>query len=79
MVGYLCTDQAWNINGKVFHVSGGTVSLAHEESPFRTITTAGMWDMDQLASRVPSLMAGLTNPAPPPADMDLPARPVSKE
>ena len=43
MVGYLCTDQAWNINGKVFHVAGGTVSLAHEEGPFRTITTAGMW------------------------------------
>ena len=79
MVGYLCTDQAWNINGKVFHVSGGTVSLAHEESPFRTITTSGMWEMDQLASRVPSLMAGLANPAPPPPDMDLPGRPVSKE
>ena len=79
MVGYLCTDQAWNINGKVFHVAGGTVSLAHEEGPFRTITTAGMWEMDQLASRVPSLMAGLANPAPPSADMDLPARPAARE
>src|SRR5712692_5688329 len=37
MVAWLCSDTAWNVNGKVFHVAGGTVSLALEESPFRSI------------------------------------------
>ena len=79
MVAYLCTDQAWNINGKVFHVAGGVVSLAHEESTLRTIETAGVWDIDELRMRVPSLLDGVQNPAPPPADLDLPGRPVAKE
>ena len=79
MVGYLCTDQAWNINGKVFHVNGGNVALGHEEGPMRTITTSGVWDLAELTGKIPQLMAGLTNPAPPPPDMDLPARPVAKE
>ncbi len=76
---YLCTDQAWNINGKVFHVSGGVVSLGHEEDPWRTIDTAGMWDVNELRARVPTLIDGVANPAPPPADLDLPGRPVAKE
>ncbi len=78
MVGYLCTDQAWNINGKTFYVNAGNVSLAHEEGPMRTITTSGMWTVEQLRERVPTLMQGLANPAPPPPDLDLPGRPVAK-
>ena len=79
MVCYLLSDQAWNINGKMFHVSGGSVSLAWDELPNRTIAKAGMWTTDELRSLVPSsLLAGLQNPAPPPADLDLPGRPVAK-
>ena len=79
MVNYLLSDQAWNINGKVFYVSGGSVSLAWDETPNRTIAKAGMWSMDELRSLVPSqLLSGLVNPAPPPADLDLPGRPVAK-
>ena len=79
MVCYLLTDQAWNINGKIFHVSGGQVSLAHEETPYRTIVKAGLWTVDELRALVPSqIMGGLSNPAPPPADLDLPGRPVMK-
>ena len=79
MVCYLLSDQAWNINGKIFYVSGGSVSLAWDETPNRTIAKAGMWTVDELRGLVPSqLLAGLTNPAPPPADLDLPGRPVAK-
>ncbi len=79
MVNYLLSDQAWNINGKIFYVSGGSVSLAWDETPNRTIAKAGMWTADELRSLVPSqLLAGLVNPAPPPADLDLPGRPVAK-
>ena len=77
MVGYLCTDQAWNVNGKVFHVSSGNVSLGHEEAPFRTISTHNKWTLDELRERVPSLMAGLANPAPPAPDIDVPGRGVT--
>src|SRR5690606_31226776 len=79
MTVYLMTDQAWNVNGKCFYVNGGNVSLAHDETPYRTIAKAGTWEVDELRALVPSqLMQGTSNPAPPPADLDLPARPVAK-
>ena len=75
MVGYLLTDQAWNVNGKCFNVSGGQVSLSSDEIPYRSINKAGMWELDELQALVPSnLMSGLRNPAPPPADLSIPVR-----
>ncbi len=77
MTVFLCTDEAWNINGKIFHVEGGVVGLAAEELPIRTITKDGMWTLDELITLVPThLMHGLANPAAPPPDLDLPGRPV---
>ncbi|MCH8949323.1 MAG: SDR family NAD(P)-dependent oxidoreductase [Chloroflexi bacterium] len=77
MTAYLCTDEAWDVNGKIFSVSGGTVSLLHEEVPMRTITKDGKWTVDELRELVPTrLMRGLPNPAPPPPDLELPGRPV---
>ena len=77
MVVYLCTDGAWNVNGKIFHVAGGAVSLAHEEYPIRELRKDGRWEVDELIALVPNqLLAGIPNPAPPPPDMDLPGRPV---
>jgi NAD(P)-dependent dehydrogenase (short-subunit alcohol dehydrogenase family) len=79
MTCYLLTDQSWDVNGKVFYASGGQVSLASEEVPYRTLAKPGMWDVDELRALVPSqLMAGLRNPAPPPPDLDLPGRPVAQ-
>jgi NAD(P)-dependent dehydrogenase (short-subunit alcohol dehydrogenase family) len=79
MTVFLATDAAWNINGKVFYVAGGRVSLAHEETAMRQINKPqGMWTVDELREMVPSqLMYGLVNPAPPPPDLDLPGRPVA--
>jgi len=77
---YLATDEAWNINGQIFHVSGGMVSLAQPETPIATITKDGKWTLDELATLVPQyLMPGIPNPAPPPDDLDIPGRPVKAE
>ena len=77
MTVFLATDAAWNINGQIFHVNGGSVSLAMEERPFRSVSKDGMWTLEELAIAVPGLMQGLLNPAPPPPDLDLPGRPVA--
>jgi NAD(P)-dependent dehydrogenase (short-subunit alcohol dehydrogenase family) len=79
MVVYLMLDEAWNVNGSIFHVAGGTVGLlAHPYPPIRTIYKDGKWTLNELRTLVPgNLMAGLANPAPPPADLSVPGRPVS--
>jgi NAD(P)-dependent dehydrogenase (short-subunit alcohol dehydrogenase family) len=79
MTVFLCTDEAWNINGKIFQVAGGGVGLLQEEVPMRTITKAGgAWTVDELRELIPMrMMAGLPNPAPPPRDLEIPGRPVA--
>ena len=77
MVAYLCTDDAWNINGQIFHVAGGNVGLAHHPTPMRTLWKPAMWTLDELAVAVPhQLMTGIPNPAPPPPDLAVPGRTV---
>ncbi|MBI2723729.1 MAG: SDR family oxidoreductase [Chloroflexi bacterium] len=77
MVAYLCSDDAWNINGQIFHVGGGNVGLAHHPTPMRTLWKPEMWTLDELAMLVPNqLMAGIPNPAPPPPDLDVQGRPA---
>jgi hypothetical protein len=79
MTVHLCTDEAWNINGKIFHVAGGQVSLAAEETPVRQISRDGKWEVEELLSLVPShLLLGVENPAPPPPDLEIPGRPASR-
>ena len=61
MTVWLCTDEAWNVNGKIFHVQGGTVGLAMEEAPYATINKDGMWSIDELATWIgPTLQRYLT-------------------
>jgi NAD(P)-dependent dehydrogenase (short-subunit alcohol dehydrogenase family) len=75
MTVFLTTDKAWNINGQGFSVSGGTVSLLHQPLAYRTIFKPGMWTLEELERDVPSiLMNGIPNPAPPPADLEIPGR-----
>ncbi len=76
MTVWLCTDAAWNVNGKVFNVSGGVVALSSEEVPFRQLNKNGMWTLDELATLVPTnLMRETITPAPPAPDVDVPGRP----
>ena len=66
MVVFLCTDEAANINGRNFLVTGGNVSLYSEPENWRSIFKEGIWTVDELCDLVPkTLGAGLINPSPP--------------
>ena len=76
MTVYLLLDEAWNINGRIFQVAGGNVGLLQDMyPPFRQINKMGKWTLDELRMLVPAqLMAGVVNPAPPPAELAVPGR-----
>jgi hypothetical protein len=80
MTVYLLTDEAWNINGQIFHVAGGSIQrLNHPYPPATSLfKPGGNWTMDELSQLVASqLMSAVINPAPPPQDLDIPGRPVA--
>jgi NAD(P)-dependent dehydrogenase (short-subunit alcohol dehydrogenase family) len=80
MVCFLATDFAWNINGQIFAVAGGSVSVLNHPLAYRTIYKEGMWTMDELDDSVPgALMTGTANPAPPAADLEVPGRAVAAQ
>ena len=66
-IAYLATDEAADINGCVFQVSGGRVGLYSEPQLTRFIfKTEGKRTVDELVKEVPkSLTQGIANPAPP--------------
>ncbi len=77
MVTYLASDDAWNINGFIFNVAGGTVSVAHQPVAQRTIFKPGLWNMGELDDAVQNvLMKDISNPAPPRDDVEVPGRDV---
>jgi NAD(P)-dependent dehydrogenase (short-subunit alcohol dehydrogenase family) len=77
MVGYLASDSAWNINGQVFHVSGGNVSVGHHPIAMRTVWNDEVWSMSLLDDAVQSvLLRGIPNPAPPRDDVEVPGRDI---
>jgi NAD(P)-dependent dehydrogenase (short-subunit alcohol dehydrogenase family) len=67
IVTYLCTDEAWNVNGKVFSAMGDKIGIYSE--PVETIqifNNGNIWTLDQLLDLVPkTLLAGYINPRPP--------------
>ena len=54
-VTWLASDKADGVNGQVFHVTGGEVSLMNNPEVARTITTQGRWSVDEIGSGVVSL------------------------
>jgi NAD(P)-dependent dehydrogenase (short-subunit alcohol dehydrogenase family) len=64
---YLCTDEAWNVNGKVFSAMGDKVGIYSEPVEIVQIFNNGkMWNVDQLINLMPkTLLTGYTNPRPP--------------
>ncbi len=64
-VTWLASDEAAHVNGRVFHVTEGLVSLLNEPEAVKTISKQGKWTVEELAKVVPSTLAHeLFNPAP---------------
>ncbi len=65
-IAYLASDAAWNINGQVFYVFGGSVSLSQAPVPRRTIFKPEGYSVDELILAVPTqLTQFIENPGPP--------------
>jgi len=54
---YLAADEKTNINGRVFGVSKGRISLYSEPTEIRCIYKDGVWTLDELVKAVPSALA----------------------
>ena len=62
---YLASDAAANINGQIFVVMGGIISLLNYPAPVRTITKPTRWTPEEIAAMFPSTLGmDLFNPAP---------------
>ncbi len=62
---WLGSDEAAHVNGHVFHVTGGQVTLLNEPEVVKTIHKDGRWTLDELIRIVPSTIGfELHNPAP---------------
>ena len=63
---YLCTDEAADINGQVFDVTGGNIALYSEPVKKASINKKeGLWTVQELIELVPGeLLEDYKNPAP---------------
>ena len=66
LIAYLASDAAWNVNGQIFYVFGGSVCLAQLPVPRRTIFKQDGWSVEDLIQAVPTqLTQFIENPGPP--------------
>jgi NAD(P)-dependent dehydrogenase (short-subunit alcohol dehydrogenase family) len=62
---FLASDHASNVNGQVFVVAGGNVSLMSAPRPINTIYKDGRWTLEELAPLARDwLTKDISNPAP---------------
>ena len=62
---WLASDEAAHVNGHVFHVTEGLVTLLNEPQPVKTIQKDGRWTVEELVRVFPvTLGFELFNPAP---------------
>ena len=58
MIVYLATDEAANINGQVFDIVGGDISIMSGPVERKTIRkTEGFWTLEELIAEVPRKLA----------------------
>ena len=65
LVVWLASDEAANVNGRVFQIQTGKISLYSEPVEEETITTSGPWLVDDIFARLPPLTRHLANPPEP--------------
>jgi len=67
LIVYLCTDEAADINGQVFDVTGGNIAIYSEPLKKKSIVKPeGLWTVEELIEQVPRiLLEGYQNPASP--------------
>ena len=66
-VTWLASDESSHVNGHVFHVTAGLISLLNEPDPIKTIHKEGRWTLEALAKVFPATLGlELHNPAPAP-------------
>ncbi len=65
MVAWLASDEAAHVNGHVFHVTEGLITLLNEPEPVKTIQKDGIWSLEELVRVFPvTIGLELPNPAP---------------
>ena len=68
---WLASDEAAHVNGQLFYVSGGLVSLVSQPAPGRTVTKPGdeRWTVEEIAAVFPATLGmDMPNPAPAPTE-----------
>ena len=64
-VTWLASDEAKDVNGCVFHVTGGEISLMNNPEPARTLQKNGRWSVEEIAAMFPGTLGmDMVNPAP---------------
>ena len=64
---WLASDEAAHVNGHVFYVTAGLVTLLNEPEPVRTMHTNGRWEVEDIIRVFPATLGmELHNPAPAP-------------
>lgn len=62
---YLCTDEAADINGQVFDVTGSNIAIYTEPVKAKAIDKEGIWTIEELIEQVPGILPkDYKNPAP---------------
>jgi len=79
MVVFLASEEAAQVNGQIFFVYGGSISLLAQPRPLRSFYKGSRFTVEELIKWAPDTFAkGLTNPAPP-AEATPAAAPASPE
>ena len=64
---WLASDESAQVNGHVFYVTAGLVSLLNEPEPVRTMHKDGRWTVEEIIKAFPATLGvELHNPAPAP-------------
>ena len=58
---YLCSEQSWDINGKIFYSAGKKIAIGHDVLPFRSINKPAAWNINDLSRMVPDLLNGMNS------------------